>query len=150
MWCSVRGRSDTTPTRLPGTPGHTLPLRLPHGQGPGVRTSGQTVTAPHREVPAHLGRGGGPSVCVLRRRCHRRWFSGLLTSTGNPVALGIVLALVLGKTIGITGATYLGSRFTHAELHDDLSSEPTCARLTTCVVCCSTPKAISVSSHWSC
>jgi NhaA family Na+:H+ antiporter len=28
---------------------------------------------------------------------------------------------VLGKTIGISGATYLVARFTHAELHDDLT-----------------------------
>ncbi|ANZ40602.1 Na+/H+ antiporter NhaA [Lentzea guizhouensis] len=48
-------------------------------------------------------------------------FGGLVTSLVDPVALGIVLALVFGKTIGITGATYLVSRFTKAELDHDLT-----------------------------
>ena len=42
--------------------------------------------------------------------------SGLVDSVRDPVALGIVAGLVVGKTIGITGATWLVSRFTRAEL----------------------------------
>jgi NhaA family Na+:H+ antiporter len=47
--------------------------------------------------------------------------SGLTDSLTDTVALGIVAALVLGKTFGITAATWLVSRFTRAELDDDLS-----------------------------
>jgi NhaA family Na+:H+ antiporter len=47
--------------------------------------------------------------------------SGLTDSLTDRVALGIVVALVAGKTIGITLATWLVSRFTRAELADDLS-----------------------------
>ncbi|RBY91499.1 Na+/H+ antiporter NhaA [Blastococcus sp. TBT05-19] len=47
--------------------------------------------------------------------------SGLTESLTDRVALGIVVALVAGKTIGITLATWLVSRFTRAELADDLS-----------------------------
>jgi NhaA family Na+:H+ antiporter len=46
--------------------------------------------------------------------------SGLGASLTDSVALGIVVALVVGKTIGITAATWLVSRFTRAELDEDL------------------------------
>jgi NhaA family Na+:H+ antiporter len=48
-------------------------------------------------------------------------FSGLADSLTDTVALGIVAGLVLGKAIGISAATWLVSRFTRAELDDDLS-----------------------------
>ncbi|MCW2705348.1 MAG: Na+/H+ antiporter NhaA [Blastococcus sp.] len=48
-------------------------------------------------------------------------FSGLVDSLSDGVALGIVAALVVGKTVGITAATWLVSRFTRAELDDELS-----------------------------
>jgi Na+:H+ antiporter, NhaA family len=44
----------------------------------------------------------------------------LADSLADTVALGIVAALVVGKTVGITAATWLVSRFTRAELDDDL------------------------------
>jgi Na+:H+ antiporter, NhaA family len=44
--------------------------------------------------------------------------SGALT---DRVALGIVCGLVLGKVVGITAATWLVSRFTHAELDEELA-----------------------------
>jgi NhaA family Na+:H+ antiporter len=47
--------------------------------------------------------------------------AGLSDSLTDAVALGIVAALVAGKTIGITAATWLVARFTRAELDDDLS-----------------------------
>jgi NhaA family Na+:H+ antiporter len=47
--------------------------------------------------------------------------SGLVDSLADTVALGIVAALVVGKTVGISAATWLVSRFTRAELDDDLS-----------------------------
>ncbi|WP_138735443.1 Na+/H+ antiporter NhaA [Modestobacter excelsi] len=46
--------------------------------------------------------------------------TGLRASLTDSVALGIVVALVAGKTIGITAATWLVSRFTRAELDEDL------------------------------
>ncbi len=42
-------------------------------------------------------------------------------SLGNPITLGIVAGLVLGKTVGITGATWLVQRFTRAQLAEGLS-----------------------------
>jgi NhaA family Na+:H+ antiporter len=46
---------------------------------------------------------------------------GATGSLGNPVTLGIIAGLVAGKTIGITGATWLVQRFTRAELDAGLS-----------------------------
>jgi NhaA family Na+:H+ antiporter len=46
--------------------------------------------------------------------------SGLADSLTDTVALGIVAGLVLGKTIGIAGGTWLVARLTRAELDGDL------------------------------
>ena len=48
-------------------------------------------------------------------------FNGLGSSLQDSVALGIVVGLVAGKTIGILASTYLMARFTRAERDDDLS-----------------------------
>lgn len=45
---------------------------------------------------------------------------GLSDALRDPVAVGIVVALLLGKTVGSFGATWLMSRFTGAELVDEL------------------------------
>ncbi len=42
---------------------------------------------------------------------------GLLT---EPIVVGVVLALVLGKPLGILGGSWLVTRFTRAELNDEL------------------------------
>ncbi|WUI11393.1 Na+/H+ antiporter NhaA [Kineococcus sp. NBC_00420] len=44
-----------------------------------------------------------------------------MTSLQDRVALGIVVALVAGKSVGILGATALVSRFTRARLDESLS-----------------------------
>ncbi|MEI4270223.1 Na+/H+ antiporter NhaA [Klenkia sp. LSe6-5] len=46
--------------------------------------------------------------------------SGLGASLTDSVAVGIVAGLVVGKAVGITGATWLVSRFTRAQLDTDL------------------------------
>jgi Na+:H+ antiporter, NhaA family len=46
--------------------------------------------------------------------------SGLGASLGDSIAIGIVVGLVAGKAIGITAATWLVSRFTRAELDENL------------------------------
>nr|WP_246214554.1 Na+/H+ antiporter NhaA [Modestobacter muralis] len=46
--------------------------------------------------------------------------SGLGTALSDSVAIGIVVGLVAGKTVGIAGATWLVSRFTKAELDPEL------------------------------
>jgi Na+:H+ antiporter, NhaA family len=46
--------------------------------------------------------------------------SGLVTALTDPVAVGIIAGLVIGKTVGVLGATYLVARFTRAELDEQL------------------------------
>ena len=46
---------------------------------------------------------------------------GLLASLSDPIALGIVAGLVVGKAVGVFGATYLVARFTHASLDEGLA-----------------------------
>jgi NhaA family Na+:H+ antiporter len=46
--------------------------------------------------------------------------SGMREALSDPVALGVVAGLVIGKAVGITGSTVLVSRFTGARLDDDL------------------------------
>jgi NhaA family Na+:H+ antiporter len=47
--------------------------------------------------------------------------SGLATSLTDPIALGVIAGLVVGKPVGILGAAWLTARFTHAALDDELS-----------------------------
>ncbi|XAS74867.1 Na+/H+ antiporter NhaA [Dermatophilaceae bacterium Sec6.4] len=47
--------------------------------------------------------------------------AGLQASLSDRVAVGIILGLVAGKTIGVFGATWLTARFTHADLDSDLA-----------------------------
>jgi NhaA family Na+:H+ antiporter len=46
--------------------------------------------------------------------------SGLGAALSDSVAVGIVVGLVAGKAVGITAATWLVSRFTRAQLDEDL------------------------------
>jgi NhaA family Na+:H+ antiporter len=46
---------------------------------------------------------------------------GLGASLRDPVTIGVVAGLVLGKVVGITGATWLVQRFTRARLAEGLS-----------------------------
>lgn len=48
-------------------------------------------------------------------------FSGLVDSLSDRLALGIVAGLVVGKTVGIAGSTWLLARFTRADLDDELA-----------------------------
>ena len=48
-------------------------------------------------------------------------FTGLRESLTDPIALGIIAGLVIGKPIGILGTAWLTARFTHASLDDELT-----------------------------
>jgi len=47
--------------------------------------------------------------------------SGLGSALRDPVALGVILGLVLGKPVGVVAATWLVARFTRADLDEGLS-----------------------------
>ena len=48
-------------------------------------------------------------------------FEGLTYSLTDPIALGIIAGLGLGKPIGILGTAWLTARFTHATLDEEVS-----------------------------
>ena len=47
--------------------------------------------------------------------------SGLRTALVDPVSIGVILGLVVGKTLGVLGAAWLVATLTHAELDDELA-----------------------------
>ncbi|MEU4410550.1 Na+/H+ antiporter NhaA [Streptosporangium sp. NPDC023963] len=47
--------------------------------------------------------------------------SGLATALTDPIAVGVVIGLVVGKPVGIMAATWLVSRFTRADLDENLA-----------------------------
>ena len=47
-------------------------------------------------------------------------YSGLVIALSNPIALGVVAGLVVGKTLGVFGTTRLLAAFTHASLDASL------------------------------
>ncbi len=48
-------------------------------------------------------------------------WSGLVDAMTDPITLGVITGLVVGKTLGTAGAAWLVARFTHATLDDELS-----------------------------
>jgi NhaA family Na+:H+ antiporter len=48
-------------------------------------------------------------------------WSGLVEALTEPVALGIITGLVIGKTVGIAGSSWLLAKFTRARLDDELA-----------------------------
>ncbi|MFI6793356.1 Na+/H+ antiporter NhaA [Nonomuraea sp. NPDC050383] len=46
---------------------------------------------------------------------------GLVRTMADPVALGVAAGLIVGKPLGVMAATWLVSRFTHAELDESLA-----------------------------
>lgn len=48
-------------------------------------------------------------------------WDGVTSALHDPITLGIILGLVVGKTIGIAGSTWLLATFTRASLDDDLA-----------------------------
>ena len=84
-------------------------------------------------VPRPRRDPGAPRPAVLRQALPCRCFAffsagvavgglnGFTAAVASPIGLGVILGLVAGKAIGITGATWLVTRLRHAHLDPDLS-----------------------------
>jgi NhaA family Na+:H+ antiporter len=94
----------------------TVPVRRRDGgEGPGLAEHLEHLTRPVSAgfaVPLFAFFAAGVTVGGL---------DGLVDALSDPIALGIIGGLVLGKTVGIAGATWLLATFTRAELDDELS-----------------------------
>ena len=74
----------------------------------------------HRFRPLSAGLAV-PVFALLSAGVRIGGFDGLATSLTDPVAVGIVVGLSVGKPIGIMAATWLVARFTRADLDEGLA-----------------------------
>jgi NhaA family Na+:H+ antiporter len=95
--------------------GFTVPvLRRDRSPGPGLAEHLEHVIRPISAgvaVPVFAFFAAGVTVGGV---------DGLRSALADPVALGIITGLVLGKTVGIAGSTWLLATFTRADLDDEL------------------------------
>ncbi|MEH3032990.1 MAG: Na+/H+ antiporter NhaA [Aeromicrobium erythreum] len=96
--------------------GFTVPvLRRDGGEGPGLAEHLEHVVRPISAgvaVPLFAFFSAGVAVSGV---------AGIRSALADPVTIGIGLGLVVGKTVGVLGTTWLVSTFTGADLDDDLS-----------------------------
>ena len=94
--------------------GFTVPVRPARDGGPGLAErlehSWRPISAGFA-VPVFAFFAAGVSLVGTD-------LAGVLT---DPVVIGVVAGLVLGKTVGVFGSTYLLARFTRAELDDEIT-----------------------------
>jgi NhaA family Na+:H+ antiporter len=62
-----------------------------------------------------------PVFAFFAAGVHLGGLHGLAEALGDPVALGIVAGLVVGKCVGIAGSTWLLATFTRADLDEELA-----------------------------
>ena len=96
--------------------GFTVPVLLREGEkGPGLAERFEKLVRPVSAavaVPVFAFFSAGVAV---------DGWSGFTSALKDPITLGIVFGLLVGKTVGVFGATWLMATFTRAELDDDLA-----------------------------
>ncbi|HEU5038406.1 MAG TPA: Na+/H+ antiporter NhaA [Nocardioides sp.] len=96
--------------------GFAVPVRRRDGaDGPGLAEHLEHLVRP---VSAGLA---VPVFAFFAAGVHLGGWQGIVDALTDPVALGVICGLVIGKPIGIAGCTWLLHTFTHAELDDELS-----------------------------
>ncbi len=98
----------------------TVPVVRSDKAGGPIAGPGLAEHFEHRFRPLSAG-VAVPIFAFLSAGVTIRGLDGLAASLTDRVALGIIVGLVVGKPIGITGATWLVARFTRADLDEDLS-----------------------------
>jgi NhaA family Na+:H+ antiporter len=99
--------------------GFTVPV-LARRRADGREQEGMAKDFEHRITPLSTG-FAVPVFAFFAAGVTIGGLSGLTDSLGDTVALGITVGLVVGKFVGVLGTTYLVSRFTRADLDEDLS-----------------------------
>lgn len=92
--------------------GFAVPVIRRSGEGPGLAEHFE-----HRWRPLSAG-VAVPVFAFFSAGVTVGGLSGLGTSLGDRVAIGVIAGLVLGKPLGVLAATFLMSRFTDAELDE--------------------------------
>ncbi len=93
-----------------------VPVRPAPGSG---LDDGLAETLEHRLRPFSAG-VAVPVFAFLSAGVTIGGWSGYVTAVTSTVGLGVIVGLVVGKAIGITGATWLVTRARHAQLDPDL------------------------------
>lgn len=95
--------------------GFTVPVLRRDGEdGPGLAEHLEHVVRPVSSVVAV------PVFAFFAAGVAVEGAAGFADALRDPVTLGIIAGLVLGKPLGVVTATWLMARFTRAELDDDL------------------------------
>ncbi len=96
--------------------GFTVPVLLRDGEdGPGLALAFEHTIRPLSSVVAV------PIFAFFSAGVAVEGAAGMREALGDPITLGIIGGLVLGKPLGVLTATYLMARFTRAELDEGLS-----------------------------
>jgi len=74
----------------------------------------------HRFRPISAG-FAVPVFAFMAAGVHVGGLEGFRSALSDPIALGVIGGLVLGKTVGVFGGTYLMARFTRADLDEELA-----------------------------
>jgi NhaA family Na+:H+ antiporter len=96
--------------------GFTVPVRRRDG-GPG---RGLAEHLEHLVRPISAG-VAVPVFAFFAAGVHLGGWHGLTSALSEPVTLGVVAGLVVGKCIGIAGSTWLLATFTRADLDEELA-----------------------------
>jgi Na+:H+ antiporter, NhaA family len=97
----------------------TVPVRRSQAAGGPAAGPGLAEHLEHRIRPLSAG-VAVPVFAFFSAGVTVGGLSGLGAALTDRVALGIAVGLVVGKTVGIAGATWLVSRFTRAQLDPEL------------------------------
>ncbi len=101
--------------------GVALGLAVPVGRrGGGGAEHGLARTLEHRIRPISAG-FAVPVFAFFAAGVHVGGWDGLLSAFSDPITLGILAALVLGKPLGIVAATWGVTKATSAELDDSVA-----------------------------
>jgi NhaA family Na+:H+ antiporter len=95
-----------------------IPVRPPAGSGHDRR--GLASVLEHRLRPLSAG-VAVPVFAFFSAGVALSGWDGFVSAVTHPVGLGVIVGLVAGKAIGITGSTWLVTRLRHASLDPDLA-----------------------------
>jgi NhaA family Na+:H+ antiporter len=99
--------------------GVLLGFVVPVAAGPSDDGSGPAHRLEHRWRPVSAG-VAVPVFAFFAAGVTVGGAAGLGSAFADPVTLGVVLGLVVGKPVGVLAAAYLVARFTRADLDEDL------------------------------
>ncbi len=94
-----------------------VPVRPPAGS---AKTDGLAGVLEHQLRPFSAG-VAVPVFAFFSAGVTVGGLDGFVEAATSPIGLGIILGLVAGKAIGITGSTWLVTRLRHADLDPDLA-----------------------------